>query len=207
MSLNECPNNKDHGSDVEANKNTTPPQHVMIAIRDVNEYKAKFDDDADLTYCPSSILSEDEDLQSVCEIEFQNGEYSMNTHSDEYIDDDEDYGHQLEPTSSQESEIPLEPIDNIDRKGFVIDNDDEEFLSDEDGDDGDLRQERLQYKISHKEKSAQEALKMRYKGSLVVVADIKWIVKFDMEEMSQQGDERHLETMKFDKARSWASDF
>ena len=67
----------------------------------------------------------------------------MNNHSDEYIDDDEDYEHKLEPTSSQESEIPSKPIDNIDRNGIVIDYDDESFLSDEDGDDEALRQERL----------------------------------------------------------------
>ena len=203
MSLN------DGTSVVEANEKSTrtPPQVTMIAIRDVNEYEAEFDDDADSTYCPSSILSEDDDLQSVCEIEFQNDEYSMNTHSEYYDDDDDEdsYGHnKSEPTSSQESEIPSEPIDEIDRNGFVtIDNEEEDFLSDEDGDDEDLRQKRLRYNISHKEKSAQQALKTRYKGSSVVVSEIKWIVKFDMEEISRQSDDRHLETMKFEEARSW----
>ncbi len=52
VSLKEC-SNKD--SDVEANKATTP--QVMIAIRDVNKYEAKFDDDDDSTYYPSSISS------------------------------------------------------------------------------------------------------------------------------------------------------
>ncbi len=44
---------------------------------------------------------------------------------------------------------------------------------------------------------------MRYNGSSIVVADVKWIVKFDTEEFSRQSDERQVEIMKFEEARSW----
>ena len=110
----------------------------------------------------------------------------------------------LFPTSSQESEIPSEPYDEIDRLGMmdVIEDNDVSFLSDEDGEE-DLLNEQVRIKVSQKQKDAQNNLKTKHEGLVTEVGGVTWKVKFHLEEKSRPDDDHQQDKIISQEAKSY----
>ena len=158
---------------------------VGITLQEWNDYKA-YDSSDDSSHLPQNLkkcdINDNDELDSWFGDEPIGGERTMI--SDFTADKEAD---EFEMTSSQESQLPLEPTNyNENRQG--------DSLSDEDGEDVNLIETRTRYLVSAEEKSAQEAIQNDYNGETTRAHDITWTVKFDFEEINRQGNDQWLIT-------------